>query len=73
MARPVTDIVTHEVVPIIRAALTETAELRGAVQVLADRVEALTAELMEGELLELRKLAGSALHLLETIHDGGEP
>lgn len=73
MARPVTDIVTHEVVPIIRAALTETAELRGAVQVLADRVEALTAELMEGELLELRKLAGSALRLLETIHEGGEP
>jgi len=42
---PRSELVTHEVIPAVRAALRETAELRGAVQVLAARVEDLTGEL----------------------------
>ena len=71
MSRDIAELVTHEVIPVVRAALKETAELRGAVQVLADRVDRLTAELGEGELLELTKLAARALRAFETTHTNG--
>jgi len=71
MNREIAELVTLEVIPVVRAVLTETAELRGAVQVLADRVDRLTAELGEGELLELTKLAARALQAFETAHNGG--
>ena len=71
MQRSITEVVTLEVIPVVRAALRETTELRAAVQVLAERVDALTAELAEGELAELRRLAGAALRMLETNHVGG--
>ena len=71
MTRDLADIVTFDVIPVMRAVLTETAELRGAVQVLADRVDRLTAELGEGELLELTKLAARALRAFETTHTNG--
>ena len=73
MDRSVTEIVTQEVIPVVRAALRETTELRAAMQVLAERMDALTAELAEGELAELRRLAGSALRMLDTTHVGGRP
>ena len=57
MSREIERIVTEDVIPVLRATLRETTELRGAVQVLADRVDRLTGELAEGELLELTKLA----------------
>ena len=71
MNRDIAELVTHEVIPVVRAALKETAELRGAVQVLADRVDRLTGELAEGELLELTKLVARGLRVLETAHNGG--
>ena len=71
MTRDIAELVTLEVIPVVRAALKETAELRGAVQVLADRVDRLTAELGEGELLELTKLAARALRVFETTHTNG--
>ena len=71
MNRDIAELVTHEVIPVVRAALRETAELRGAVQVLADRVDRLTGELAEGELLELTKLVARALRVFETTHNGG--
>src|SRR5919198_520894 len=49
MNREIEQIVTHEGIPVLRAALKETTELRGAVQVLADRVDRLVGELAEGE------------------------
>ena len=57
--------ITAEVVPLLRAALRESAEMRAAVQVLTDRVETLTSELAEGELAELRRLASRALRTIE--------
>ena len=72
MERSVTEIVTQEVIPVVRAALRETTELRAAMQVLAERMDALTAELAEGELAELRRLAGRAIRALEVAHvEGG--
>ena len=71
MNRDIEQLVTHEVIPVVRAALKETAELRGAVQVLADRLDRLTDELAEGELVELTKLAARALRAFETTHNGG--
>ena len=71
MNRDIAELVTHEVIPVVRAALKETAELRGAVQVLADRVDRLTGELAEGELLELTKLAAGVVRVFETSHNGG--
>ena len=52
----------------MRAALREAAEVRAAVQTLTERVETLTAELAEGEIAELRRLAGRALRTLEATH-----
>jgi hypothetical protein len=41
----ITNLTTNDIVPVVRAALRELTELRGAVQLLGERVEALTAEL----------------------------
>jgi len=71
MNRDIEQVVTHDVIPAVRAALRETAELRGAVQVLAARVEELTGELAYGALLELTKLGAQALRLLDTTQIGG--
>ena len=71
MNRDIAELVTHEVIPVVRAALRETAELRGSVQVLAERVDRLTGELEEGELLELTKLVARGLRVFETAHNGG--
>ena len=71
MNRDIEQIVTQEVTPVLRATLTETTELRGAVQVLADRVDRLTGELAEGELLELTKLAARVGRVVETSHTNG--
>ena len=57
--------ITAEVVPLVRAALREGAEVRAALQVLTDRVETLTAELAEGEPAELRRIASRVLRVLE--------
>ncbi len=71
MSRDIEQIVTQEVIPVLRATLRETTELRGAVQVLADRVDRLTGELAEGELLELTKLAARVVRVFETSHTNG--
>ena len=71
MSRDIEQLVTHEVIPVVRAALRETAELRGAVQVLAEHIDRLVGELAEGELLELTKLVAHALRLFDTTHNGG--
>ncbi len=71
MSRDIAELVTHEVIPVVRAALRETAELRGAVQVLADRVDRLTGELAEGQLPELTKLVARVVRAFETTHNGG--
>jgi hypothetical protein len=57
--------ITAELVPLVRAALTEGAEVRAGLQLLADRVETLTTELAEGEVSELRRLVGRAVRALE--------
>ncbi len=71
MSREIEQIVTQEVIPVLRATLRETTELRGAVQVLADRVDRLAGELAEGELLELTKLAARVVRVFETSHTNG--
>ncbi len=71
MDRPITDVVTLEVIPVVRAALRELTELRSAVQLLGERVDALTTELAEGGLPELIRLAVGALRTLETANNGG--
>ena len=60
-----------EIMRMIRSALREARDLTTAIQVLADRVDRLTGELAEGELLELTKLAAQALRAFETTHNGG--
>ena len=71
MDRTITDVVTLEVIPVIRVALRELTELRSVVQLLGERVEALTTELAEGGLPELIRLAAGALRTLETANNGG--
>ena len=71
MNQTVEQFITAELVPLVRAALTEGAEVRAALQVLADRVDTLTAELAEGELSELRRLVGRAIRALEVAQVGG--
>jgi hypothetical protein len=60
-----------EIMRLIRHALREARDLTAAIQLLADRVDRLTGELAEGELLELTKLAAQALRAFETTHNGG--
>ena len=71
MDRTITDVITLEVIPVVRAALRELTELRSAVQLLGERVDALTTELTEGGLPELIRLAAGALRTLETANNGG--
>jgi hypothetical protein len=66
------ELITHDIVPAVRVLLRETTELRGAVQLLAERVESLTTELAEGGLHELARLAGQAVRALDT-RNGGRP
>jgi hypothetical protein len=70
---PITTLVQDDVIPVVRAMLREATELRAAVQVLTERIEALTIELAEGELSELRRLAGAMLRILATHNGGGKP
>src|SRR5439155_23584317 len=69
MERPITEVITREVMPVVRVALRETTELRAAVQLLGERIDALTEDLTEGGLSELIRLAAGALRRLET-HNG---
>ena len=56
---------------LIRRALREARDLTTAIQLLADRLDRLTTELTEGELLELTKLTAQVLRALEPGHNGG--
>ena len=67
----ITTLITNEIVPVLRVALCETTELRAAVQLLGERIDALTSELAEGGLPELIRLAAGALRTYETHHNGG--
>jgi len=60
-----------EIMRLIRRALREARDLAAALQLLADRVDRLTAELAEGELLELTRLAARVLRALEPGRNGG--
>jgi hypothetical protein len=71
MPQSVEELVTFEVIPLVRAALKEAAELIGAVQALSRHVEELTVELAEGEIRELRRLAATALRAHHTTEIGG--
>jgi hypothetical protein len=71
MERQIADLVIFEVIPLVRAALKETAELTTALDRLTERVDHLTAELAEGELRELRTLFFHALRALEPTQIGG--
>ena len=71
MERSLADLVVFELIPVVRAALKETAELTLALDRLAERVDHLTAELAEGELRELRTVLVHALRAFETAQIGG--
>ena len=73
MPQSLVDLMSFEVIPLVRTALKETAELTGAVQVLTQRVEELTAELVEGEVKELRRLVAAALRTRPSLQEGGTP
>jgi hypothetical protein len=73
MPQSLAELVTFDVIPLMRTALKETAELTGAVQILTSRIEALTTELTEGEVSELRRLATVALRTRENAQKGGRP
>ena len=60
-----------EIMRLIRHALKEARDLTAAIQLLADRVDRLSAERAEGELLDLTKLAAQALRAFEDTHNGG--
>jgi putative ABC transport system substrate-binding protein len=55
MPQSLEDLVTFEVIPLVRTALKETAELTGAVQVLTQRVEELMTELVESTPDEIER------------------
>lgn len=71
MDRATAELLTHDIVPVVRVLLRETTELRGAVQLLADRLETLTGELADGNLYELKELAAVAVRALDTRNGGG--
>jgi len=73
MPQSLEELVTFEVVPLVRTALKEVSELTGAVQILTQRVEELTTELGEGEVTELRRLIANALRTTSIIQKGGRP
>jgi histone H3/H4 len=56
---------------LVRHALQEERDLTAAIEVLADRVDRLTAELAEGKLRKLTTLAAHALRALEAHHHEG--
>lgn len=64
-------LITNEIVPVVRVALREATELRTAVQLLGERIDALTEELAEGGLPELIRLAAGALRTVDTERNGG--
>jgi hypothetical protein len=70
---PITTLVQEDVIPVVRAVLREATERRAAGQVVTERIEALTIELTDGELTELRRLAGAMLRTLATHNGGGKP
>jgi hypothetical protein len=72
MDRATAELLTHDIVPVVRVLLREATELRGAVQLLADRVETLTSELADGSLYELKELAAVAVRALDA-RNGGRP
>jgi hypothetical protein len=72
MDRETADLVTQDVIPVIRVVMREAIELRAAVQLLADRVETLTAEIAGGELRELVRLVEIATRVL-VGRNGGRP
>ena len=71
MEPSITTLITNEIVPVLRVALREATELRAAVQLLGERIDALTSELAEGGLPELIRLAAGALRTYETHRNGG--
>jgi len=73
MPQSLEELVTFDVIPLVRTALKEVAELAGAVQVLTQRVEELTTELVEGEVTELRRLASAALRTTGIVQKGETP
>jgi hypothetical protein len=64
-------LITNEIVPVVRVVLREATELRAAVQLLGERLDALTTELADGGLPELIRLASSALRTYDTHRNGG--
>ena len=73
MPQSLVDLMSFDVIPLVRTALKEAAELTGAVQILTQRVEELTAELVEGEVKELRRLVAAALRTRQSLQEGGTP
>ena len=55
------DVIQLDLVPLVQAALKESARLTAAVEGLARGVDALTAELDDGELRETRRLLNTLL------------
>ena len=64
MDRSLADLVVFDVIPLVRTALKETAELTASLQGLAHQIEQFTTELGEGELPEVRKLLAVLLSQL---------
>ena len=60
-----------ETMRLIRHALREARDLTAAIQLLADRLDRLTTELTEGELLELTRLTARVMRALEPGRNGG--
>jgi hypothetical protein len=56
-----TDVVQLDLVPLVAAALKETARLTAAVEGLGRELDRLTAELKEGELRDTTRLLGALL------------
>ena len=55
------DVVQLDLVPLVSAALKETARLTAAVEAVARELDQLTAELREGELRDTNRLLGALL------------
>ena len=64
-------LISNEIVPVVRVVLRETTELRAALQLLGERLDALTTELADGGLPELIRLVRSALREDDTHRNGG--
>jgi hypothetical protein len=56
-----TDVVQLDLVPLVSAALKETARLTAAVEAVARELDHLTAELRDGELRDTNRLLGALL------------